>query len=50
MKEIKANESGRRKAGYSSPSVRVIDVKMKNGIMLNVSTSPIDTDPFRPVL
>lgn len=49
MKEIKANESGRQKAGYSSPSVRVIDVKMKNGIMLNVSTTPTDMDPTRPV-
>ena len=50
MKEIKANEDGRQKAGYSSPSVRVIDVKMKNGIMLNVSTPPTDMDPFKPVL
>ena len=33
MKEIKANESGRRKAGYSSPSVRVIDVRMKTAIL-----------------
>ena len=50
MREIKANESSRQKAGYSSPSVRVVDVKMKNGIMLNVSTPPTDMDPFKPVL
>ena len=49
MREIKANESSRQKAGYSSPSVRVIDVKMKNGIMLNVSTPPTDMDPMTPV-
>lgn len=39
-----------RKAGYNSPLVRVIDVKVKNGIMLNVSTSPTDMDPLTPVL
>lgn len=49
MKENKTSDS-RQKAGYSSPSVRVIDVKMKNGIMLNVSTPPTDMDPFKPVL
>lgn len=49
MKENKTSDS-RQKAGYNSPSVRVIDVKMKNGIMLNVSTPPTDMDPFKPVL
>ena len=49
MREIKANESSRQKAGYNSPSVRVVDVKMKNGIMLNVSTPPTDMDPMTPV-
>ena len=39
MKEIKANESSRRKFGYSSPSVRVVDVKMNRAILLAVSTS-----------
>ena len=50
MKEIKNRPSGSgRKAGYASPATRVIDVKMKNGIMLNVSTPPTDMDPTRPV-
>ena len=38
MKEIKANEDGRQKAGYNSPSVRVVDVKMNRAILLAVST------------
>ena len=32
MKEIKTNDS-RRRTGYNSPSVRVIDVKMKTSIL-----------------
>lgn len=34
MREIKTNESSRRKAGYTSPSTRVIDVKLRGGIMV----------------
>lgn len=44
MREIKANESSRRKVGYSSLSVRVVDVKMNRAILLAVST-PTDMTP-----
>lgn len=42
MKEIKANGSG-RKAGYTAPSTRVIDVKMSTAI-LGVSEDNLTTD------
>lgn len=47
MREIKTNESSRRKAGYNSPSTRVIDIKMRNVIMTgsNPSTTQ-DPEPF----
>lgn len=44
MKEIKSNESSRRKVGYSSPSVRVVAVKMSHAI-LTVSNPEYETDP-----
>ena len=36
MKEIKTNDS-RRKAGYNSPSVRIIDVRMRQSVLYNGS-------------
>lgn len=41
MREIKTNESSRRKADYASPSTRVIDVKLRGGIM---GGSPVSTN------
>ena len=41
---IKTNESSRQKAGYSSPSVRIVDVKMNRAILLAVST-PAEMQP-----
>lgn len=48
MREIKTNESSRRRAGYTSPSVRVIDISMRGGIM-QTSVPPTEMDPMRPV-
>ena len=48
MREIKANESSRQKAGYTSPATRVIDVRMRDGIM-QTSPQPTDTEPMTPV-
>lgn len=42
---IKTNESSRQKAGYSSPSVRIVDVKMNRAILLAVSTPPAEMQP-----
>lgn len=47
MKEIKSSDS-RQKAGYTSPSVRIIDISMRGGIM-QTSVPPTDMDPTRPV-